>query len=189
MAALTERLGRRLALGDRAMLHVVSVPPGASVLLDGELVGLTPYQRPCAPGQHTLRIELDGRNTDERRIQLSSAELHTEHVSLALHALAPAAARRDDPSPANFALAGLLLTAAAPALIAGIDRALDDGQCLQSDAGGCRERGKFGAAGAALLAGGAVAAGIGLYLFIARPLRLTIEVAPQAASMRLRARY
>lgn len=182
---LAERLHRRLALGDRAMLHVVSVPSGASVRLDGELVGLTPYQRPCAPGQHTLRVELDGRVTDERTIQLSSSELHTESVSLAPNALASEGAR-DQVAPANFALAGLLLMAATPALIAGVNRAVTDGQCLQSDAGGCRERGTFGATGVGLLAGGVVATAGGLYLFIARPLRVTAEVTPQAALIHVR---
>ena len=183
---LAERLRRRLALGDRAMLQVVSVPPGASVRLDGELVGLTPYQRPCAPGPHTLHVELDGRAADERNIQLSSSELHTERVKLAPSALAFSGARRDQAAPANFALAGLLLMAATPALIAGVNRAVDDGQCVQSDASGCRERGKFGATGAGLLAGGVVAAAGGLVLFIARPLRVTAEVDPQAASIHVR---
>jgi hypothetical protein len=182
-AGLAERLRRRLAFGDRAMLQVVSVPPGASVRLDGELVGLTPYQRPCAPGQHTLRVELDGRAADERSIELSSSELHTEKVRLAPSALVTSTARRDEAAPANFALAGLLLMAATPALIAGVNRAIDDGQCLQSDAGGCRERGRFGATGAMLLAGGVVAAAGGLYLFIARPFRVSAEIAPQAAAI------
>lgn len=184
-AALTQALRRRLALGDRAMLEVVSVPPGASVRLDGELVGLTPYQRPCASGTHTLRVELDGRMSDERRIQLSSSELHRESVSLAPNAL-PLSALRATASPANFALAGLLLVAATPALITGINRAVDDGQCLQSDAGGCRERGRLGPSGVALIAGGVVAAAAGLYLFIARPLRVTAEVAPRAAMVSVR---
>jgi PEGA domain len=185
-AALTQALRRRLALGDRAMLEVVSVPPGASVRLDGELVGLTPYQRPCAPGTHMLRVELDGRTADERRIQLSSSELHRETVSLAPNALATSSARRDAVSPANFALAGLLLVAATPALISGVNSALDDGQCLQSDAGGCRERGRLGPSGVALIAGGVVAAAGGLYLFIARPLRVIAEVAPRAAMVQVR---
>jgi hypothetical protein len=185
-ARLAERLRRRLALGDRAMLQVVSVPPGASVRLDGELVGLTPYQRPCAPGQHTLRVELDGRAADERSVELSSSELHTEKVRLSPNSLTTSGARQDAAAPTNFALAGALLVAATPALIAGVNRAVDAGQCLQSDAGGCRERGHFGVTGAMLLAGGVVAAAGGLYLFIARPLRVTAEVAPQAAAIRVR---
>jgi hypothetical protein len=44
-----------------AALYVASRPAGASVFLDGKLIGTTPLQiGEVAPGDHTVRLELDG---------------------------------------------------------------------------------------------------------------------------------
>ena len=44
-----------------ATLYVASRPAGASVFLDGKLIGTTPLQLgEVAPGDHTVRLELDG---------------------------------------------------------------------------------------------------------------------------------
>lgn len=43
-----------------AVLVVESSPPGATVLVDGEVVGTTPLEAAVSPGEHRLRIEKQG---------------------------------------------------------------------------------------------------------------------------------
>jgi hypothetical protein len=50
--------------GSAALLYVQSSPAGAEVYLDGQLVTTTPFQlSEITPGQHTIRIELQGYRT------------------------------------------------------------------------------------------------------------------------------
>ena len=44
----------------RGSLDVASRPSGARVIVDGEIVGVTPITLPVLPGRHSVRLELDG---------------------------------------------------------------------------------------------------------------------------------
>ena len=47
---------------------VDSVPPEATVIIDGKPVGTTPLRRPVTPGRHVLRADKDGFIAIERRV-------------------------------------------------------------------------------------------------------------------------
>ena len=49
---------------------LISEPAGASVLLDGKDVGITPWTGETAPGQHQLVIQLPGYRKVERSFNL-----------------------------------------------------------------------------------------------------------------------
>jgi len=52
-----------------ASLVVSSTPVGASVSIDGELKGTTPFNAPVIAGKHVLRIALEGYITVEREVE------------------------------------------------------------------------------------------------------------------------
>ena len=67
-ALLQTRLG---ALGTGpAVLVLDSKPRGALVMIDGEVVGTTPLERPVLEGAHTVRVSLDGHVAEERELTL-----------------------------------------------------------------------------------------------------------------------
>ena len=49
-------------------LTVASTPPGAEVRIDGEIVGVTPIERPVVPGKRVLRISKEGFIAVEREV-------------------------------------------------------------------------------------------------------------------------
>ena len=49
-------------------LTVVSTPPGAEVRIDGDIVGVTPLERPVVPGKRVLRITKEGFIAVEREV-------------------------------------------------------------------------------------------------------------------------
>jgi PEGA domain/Protein kinase domain len=64
-------------------LRVESRPAGASVYLDGRLVGVTPLSLPAVPaGDHTIRLQLDGYQPWASSVQVSSAEANRVTASL-----------------------------------------------------------------------------------------------------------
>ena len=72
-----DRLGRLAAevvVGKRAPvlapLSVRSLPAGASVSIDGNLVGSTPVDLTLPPGVHTVELKLDGMQSRRRTIEL-----------------------------------------------------------------------------------------------------------------------
>ena len=97
--------GRRMDLavdlprqaGGPATLAVHSDPSEANVLVDGTLVGRTPYQGALPPGEHTVAVELEGRLRQQRT--LFGREGRDASLSFALPPLpkAPALAVESDP--------------------------------------------------------------------------------------------
>ena len=61
-ADLGERTRRRLdqLAGGPAVVSLGSTPRGATVRVDGEVVGTTPLERELPPGRHEIRVELEG---------------------------------------------------------------------------------------------------------------------------------
>jgi hypothetical protein len=73
----------------RGRVHVRSDPKGAIVFLDGEPVATTDFQLAgVAYGQHLIRLELAGHETEQVAFDLQTPELTLE--SIALKAMEPA---------------------------------------------------------------------------------------------------
>lgn len=51
-------------------LSITSTPEGAEVLLDGEIIGVTPLERPVVPGKAVIRVSKEGFIAIEREVQL-----------------------------------------------------------------------------------------------------------------------
>jgi hypothetical protein len=183
---------QKLSLGEQALLRVRTRPDGALVYLDGQLVGLTPFERAIAAGHHDLRVVSSGFASEVRSLDTSEGEAET--VTLTLPPLMAAASRDPassarPPSAANFVLGSLLLLASVPTLTSGYNALLDRGQCLRAAADGCEERARFEAKHGVFLAAGALAVIGATYLFIARPFRVTAEVDRNRAGLRVQAEF
>ena len=64
-------------------LRVESRPAGASVYLDGRLVGVTPLSLPAVPaGEHTIRLELDGYQSWTSSVRVVATEANRVTASL-----------------------------------------------------------------------------------------------------------
>jgi hypothetical protein len=92
--------------GGPATLSVQSDPPNANVLVDGAVVGRTPFQGELAPGEHAVAVEMEGRMREERKVQ--AREGRDASVSFALAALpkTPALAVESEPIGAQVILDG-----------------------------------------------------------------------------------
>lgn len=66
-----------------AILKVTSNPPGADVLVDGEPAGVTPLSAELSPGNHTVRVVLDGYAPTERAVKAVAGEAVPLSVTLA----------------------------------------------------------------------------------------------------------
>jgi hypothetical protein len=53
-----------------APISISSRPPGAIVLVDGQVVGTTPFNGEVDPGNRKIRLQLDGYDPSERTIEL-----------------------------------------------------------------------------------------------------------------------
>lgn len=51
-------------------LSITSQPEGAEVLLDGEIIGVTPLERPVVPGKAVVRVSKEGFIAIEREVEL-----------------------------------------------------------------------------------------------------------------------
>jgi hypothetical protein len=180
---------QKLSLGDQAFLRLLTRPDHALVYLDGELVGLTPFERALASGRHEARVVSSGFASATSRLELRPGEART--VVLTLAPLALTSARNPDgqarpASAGNYLLGSLLLLASVPTLSSGWNALLDRGQCLRAAADGCEVRARFEAKHGVFLAAGALAVIGASYVFIARPFRISAELERSGAGLRLR---
>jgi tetratricopeptide (TPR) repeat protein len=92
--------------GGPATLSVQSDPPNANVLVDGAMMGRTPFQGELAAGEHVVAVEMDGRMREERKVV--AREGRDASVSFALAALpkSPALAVESEPIGAQVLLDG-----------------------------------------------------------------------------------
>ncbi len=56
-------------------LKVITKPDGATVIIDGQNAGLTPYEGKLEPGPHEVELRLAGYDKIQRRIKASDSEL------------------------------------------------------------------------------------------------------------------
>lgn len=84
-----QRLGDKLAkLGVQA-LTITSLPLNARVVIDGVPGGVTPLTVELTPTRHLVRLELEGRQPQERAVELSLAHPAVETFELAPAGAAP----------------------------------------------------------------------------------------------------
>jgi tetratricopeptide (TPR) repeat protein len=67
---LVESFSNRLAARGVQQVTIISTPPGATVVLDAEPVGVTPWTAELTPGAHTAALHLGGRVDVVRRFQV-----------------------------------------------------------------------------------------------------------------------
>jgi hypothetical protein len=58
--------------GFMGRVKVTSTPPGITVLLDNETIGVTPLERDVAVGAHEIRLARDGRTSEPKSITVES---------------------------------------------------------------------------------------------------------------------
>ena len=145
-------------------LAVTSTPPGALVLVDSKLVGLTPTEQTLLEGQHVVQVRLDGYVTDERRVELVPGVRERLEVPL-----------RREPKVARFRAAGWAsLFVGLPVAAAGVTLLALDGrpytrQCSGNDidrAGQCRYLYNTDWGGGIALAAGAALITAGVMLLL-----------------------
>ncbi len=201
---LTSRAITKLAIASKAAtLAVTSEPSGASVFLDGELVGTTPFELPVGAGSRKLRIELDGYIEQERDTTLVAGERVDLELSLQPVPVAPppeiepasATDRGRKLRGAGYALLGLGIASAG----AGIALIVIDEQPITSDCSGdnvdvdgdCKWRRNTLGGGIGLAAGGAVLIGTSIALLVKGRRRneappTNARLTPTASGFRLR---
>jgi hypothetical protein len=187
---------RALSLGGDALLRVKSTPVGATVLVDGGVVGQAPSEHRVKAGSHQVELQLAGFDHVQRNLEAESGRLRLVDVVLARSRLdgsaqgrAPGGTPRT--SSLNYVAGAALLAAAAPALYSSLVTLASDGSCaVELDARQrCTARVHFGALSTVLLAVGALSAGFGGYLLVARPWTVDGEISPTATSVRWTGRF
>lgn len=99
------RLEQQLALRGLQQLTVLSEPDGATVLLDGKPVGITPWTGDTYPGKHRLALSLAGFVSQPQIVELSA--LQAQDVRPALTAQPPLAPPPAPPAPPRRAAVGV----------------------------------------------------------------------------------
>lgn len=89
----------------RAMLTITTIPPGASVYVDGQLVGQAPLERMSFAGSHTVKGVKDGYEPNERIMDVQFGRSNAAFLTLAPQA---AAARPQVRSTWRLVLGGVL---------------------------------------------------------------------------------
>ena len=89
----------------RAMLTITTVPPGASVYVDGQLVGQAPLERMSFAGSHTVKGVKDGYEPTERIMDVQFGRSNAAFLTLAPQA---SAARPQVRSTWRLVLGGVL---------------------------------------------------------------------------------
>jgi PEGA domain len=164
-----------LVLGGDALIRLVTTPSGATVWLDGERLGTTPFAERVAPGEHRLVANLDGFVSQERVVNAEAGRAHQVQMRLTRPlsfegetASVPAAQTR---GPWNYVLGGTLALIALPALITAVNTLANDGQCVDYAAdGSCLGRAEFGTESALVLMFGVVSFSTGATIVSVQPI-------------------
>ena len=62
-------------------LRVLSTPPGANIVLNEKQKGRTPWNSTVEPGVYSVRLELDGFETIDRKVELSAGDNQTLDIT------------------------------------------------------------------------------------------------------------
>lgn len=95
-AAVEEAELRRVqeqALREQPRLRIVTQPPGAAVLVDGQKIGVTPLEQPLAAGRHTVELRRDDYLVEVREVNLGRGLVSELSIPLRADGKLPPSAR------------------------------------------------------------------------------------------------
>lgn len=116
--ARVNELSDKLSRSGLQQLTVISTPGGATVMIDGRAVGVTPFTGDLALGPHRLQLDLPGYRAPGREIAL--APNVPQDLNVAMDAVpAKAATPASNPAPSSFDRDGTRRFGIAPWLVAG----------------------------------------------------------------------
>lgn len=197
-AAAAAALDQALAIAPDPRLGFLLIrtrPPGAAVAIDGEAAGTTPLRRSVASGEHRVRITPEDGRAREHTVTVRPFEESVLAVDLAADegedGSTPAGtARRSEPSPMNWLVAGGLAIGGVLALVSPLQTLATEGQCVDRiENVGCVERVHFGPVSGVLIGVG-VAALIGAVVVdVAAPIRVDVTVAAERATLGIEGRF
>jgi len=150
----TDELMRALSRASQrgtGLLKVSSTPPGARVLVNGTPIGVTPLEYQLVSGEHTVTLELDRHEIASRRVTVRTGETAPLDVPLE----ATATPRRSRTLPAVLLMGGTVGLALGATLYV----------TSETPDGSKPEYRDTKAGGIALGAAGAIALGVGAYLW------------------------
>jgi len=197
-AALLEARSLHL-LGPGPWIHVRGAPAGATVILDDKTVGVLPYRGALSPGDHELELRAEGYASKRQPIVIPLEPTTTARIEVELLAETssapppvatsedyfaedPARASRDQASPWNFVLGGVVAAAGvALATIEPIQTIAQDGDCA-NDA--CSKHYAIGGNTALKIGAGTLLAAAGFTIMIWQPLRVEADVDAEHALLR-----
>jgi hypothetical protein len=169
MTDLGARMGRKVDLAARAAFVAIrSQPPGARVLIAGELVGTTPLELPLDPGIHQLHIEHAGYIDLTRRVEVVAGETSELDLELQRVPTKPPDHRKRFAALGGVSLVTGIAGIAGGAVMLGIEEQPTLG-CSGADLdvdGNCRWRYATREAGVGFVIGGAALIGTGIALLV-----------------------
>ncbi len=145
-----------------AVLILDSKPTGATVMIDGEVVGVTPIERSVIAGEHVLRVFSDGFVAEEREITFVPGV--TETLKLDLNRAVGSKKMRVLGAAAVGG--GVLSLGGAVGLLVADDQFLCNKKGNQSDPDNCEFYSNFSPAGGALAIVGGALTTLGVVLLL-----------------------
>lgn len=181
---------QRWQTGQMGYLIITSDPPGATVEVDGRVIGQTPARQLTMAGERSVRVVLEGFAPTERTVVIRPAQEHPVEVRLAEPVdEAPVPITRDEPHFANWLIGGVLALGGAVALISPLHTLARLDECVEAQAGLCREGVQFGAQSGILLGLGIAALATGVVWVIAQPITATVTVTEDSAGLTVRGMF
>lgn len=177
---------------------IYSVPIGAEVKLDGELVGTAPINAKALPGPHEVIVSYPDYVTTSRHFEVPRGGEAPLRVDITLERTAASAARTSDvplPPPTratpawDYALGGALAAGGVLLLISPIMTIAQQGECKDGGNTGTCERVDFGWRSGLLMAGGALALTGSVLLFATTPIRASLSTDGETVHAQLRGSF
>ncbi|MGE0785862.1 MAG: PEGA domain-containing protein [Sandaracinaceae bacterium] len=185
LAALTTARQRWQA-SQMGFVSVESEPPGALVEIDDRVVGRTPLRRLVVAGERRVEILSDGyRPYTETIAVIAGEEQSISAQLLRAQRRHPARHHADEPHWVNWIIGGGLVLGGMAALVSPIHTAARNGECTEMQGALCVSRVDFGVQSGLLLGLGLAALAGGVTWLILQPIRVTVEVSPDSASLSL----
>jgi hypothetical protein len=158
-STLDEMLGMVLGASTlaRGRMSVSSDPPGLTVLLDNENIGVTPLEREVAAGPHTVALMHRGQRVGEKSVKIHADV--TAEITIPVVLPAEQAGGSNGRSPLA---GGLIMGLGGAALAAGVALYVTS----EEDTGEKLYYRDTKALGIGVAAGGAVVAGLGVWLWL-----------------------
>jgi tetratricopeptide (TPR) repeat protein len=117
--ARVNELANKLSRGGLQQLTVISTPGGATVMIDGRAVGVTPFTGDLALGQHRLQLDLPGYREPGREIALLANAPQDLNVAMDATPTTNPSKPTNDAGPSALVRDGTRRFGIAPWLVAG----------------------------------------------------------------------